>query len=829
MIPRRVTAITLLSAACLVGLLSVPPARSQAPAPGHIAPGYIAAGHIATGHIAADLAAALNSTALDPAQCYRIRDVILTREDARLYLTDGYLIFGKPVNGAPVTAVFSADTDGGDAEILMLPPDRAERRSLAAYTGAPTLDEHFTGAIFVFSGADDRAQFDEIRHRPGVRNAPDVGTLLAERWNQRVATAMSGLESRVALDLLGPRGKDGFFQAFILGRKLGTFDLAWDPRSYEQLSTGQVVTRNSHAWWDTWTSFPGRSRRNAPEPEPEVKVLSYRIEAALDSGLNLRCVTRIRIRATDASRTVIPFDLSSQMRATAALIDGAPAELYQRESAKNAAAEAIVNASGNDLLLIVPPHPLDPGSEHELEIRHEGHVITDRGNGVYFVGARGVWYPNRGAQFATYDVTYSYPKDLSLVAAGVVKEDRIEGDRHITRRVPSGPLRLLAFNLGQFERRQIERNGIAVEIFSNSEIENAIHAGQTTVITVPTAPARAGRGARPSTSMAGNLTVPEPAPVSQLEHIAQDVADAIDFYRARFGPPPLDNLEVSPVPGTFGQGFAGMLYLSTLSYLPATSQPLSTMSPYEQAFYGELLRAHETAHQWWGNIVTTASYHHEWLLEALANYSALLFLESHKGPRFTDGILDAYRSQLIAKGPDGIEAEAEGPLVSGRRLESSANPNAWNAVAYGKGTWVLHMLRRRMGDAQFLKMLAELRRRFAFKDLATEDFRLLCAEFLPPKSEDPKLEDFFDVWVYGTGIPGIKLNYSVKGTQLTATVTQTGVPDDFSVIVPVEIQTGRGKLTRQIRTASEPVTITVPVAAATAKATLDPASSVLRR
>jgi hypothetical protein len=67
------------------------------------------------------------------------------------------------------------------------------------------------------------------------------------------------------------------------------------------------------------------------------------------------------------------------------------------------------------------------------------------------------------------------------------------------------------------------------------------------------------------------------------------------------------------------------------------------------------------------------------------------------------------------------------------------------------------------------------------------------------------------------------------GYELTATVTQSDVPDDFSVLIPVEIQTGRGKVVKEIRTSSEPVTITVPVTLQTAKAVLDPAMSVLRR
>ena len=80
-----------------------------------------------------------------------------------------------------------------------------------------------------------------------------------------------------------------------------------------------------------------------------------------------------------------------------------------------------------------------------------------------------------------------------------------------------------------------------------------------------------------------------------------------------------------------------------------------------------------------------------------------------------------------------------------------------------------------MGDAQFTKMLAELRRRYEWKTIDTEQFRLLCAEFLPKGSPDPKLENFFDQWVYGTGLPALKLTYSVKGKpgalKLTGTVT----------------------------------------------------------
>jgi aminopeptidase N len=127
-------------------------------------------------------------------------------------------------------------------------------------------------------------------------------------------------------------------------------------------------------------------------------------------------------------------------------------------------------------------------------------------------------------------------------------------------------------------------------------------------------------------------------------------------------------------------------------------------------------------------------------------------------------------------------------------------------------------------------MLAEARRRYEFKTMTTEDFRELCAEFLPKGSADPKLADFFDQWVYGTGMPTIKLTYSVSGRRLSGTIMQSDVPDNFTVTIPVEIRVGNGKpVVKQVRTSSGSVKFTAEVAGPGAKATLDPGMSVLRR
>ena len=48
---------------------------------------------------AADVSRAIRENSFDRDECYRVRDLTLVKEDIRIYLTDGYLIFSKPVAG----------------------------------------------------------------------------------------------------------------------------------------------------------------------------------------------------------------------------------------------------------------------------------------------------------------------------------------------------------------------------------------------------------------------------------------------------------------------------------------------------------------------------------------------------------------------------------------------------------------------------------------------------------------------------------------------------------------------------------------------------------
>ena len=779
---------------------------------------------------AADTARAVRENSFDREECYRVRDLTFIKEDIRLYLTEGHLIFSKPIAGHRIAAVFSADVEGGDGEVILFPPDRAERRSLAAFVDAPNLDQHIRAVVLLFTGDVYEQLKAQMAANPGNRKAPEVAPLLDEQWGPVLRNLGTSYQVRLTLDLLGAPARGGIFAALFSSTKLGNFDIVYDPDNAEQILAGQVTNRENRTYFDTWTSFPARSTRKDPKPMVhDAELHDYRIDATVTPDLSLNVVTRVKLRV-NVPLPVVNFDIAREMSVSEVRVDGAPAEVLQGESVR-----VNLTRGGNNLFLVVPAEPLRPGRDYEFEFRHSGKVIHDAGGHVFYVSARGNWYPASGLRFTSYDLTFRFPREYDLVGAGDVVEDRTEGDTRMVRRRTSAPIRIAAFNLGDYLHARLERGGYVVDVCANRKLEPALQPNPAAVPgTLPTAGGIARH--RPDALERAIPAVERvPSPIEHLQALADEVASAMEFMASKFGPPALPHLTVSPIPGTFGQGFPGLIYLSTLSYfksLPGTRLNGSPVSA--EIFFGDVLQAHETAHQWWGNRVTAATYRDNWLMEALANVSALLYLEKRRGTHSVEQMLDSYRMSLLAKSESGQPVDSAGPIVLGMRLENSQEPRAWRTITYGKGSWIMQMLRARMGNDRFLAMLAELAKRYDRKEITTEEFRLLAAGFLPPKSDDPKLESFFEQWVYGTGIPGMKLSYAVKGVapnvKLTGTLTQSGVDEDFSAAVPVEIQIARGKsITQWVRSADGPVTFTVPLKAAPLKVTLDPHYAVLRK
>src|ERR1043166_6783111 len=176
--------------------------------------------------------------------------------------------------------------------------------------------------------------------------------------------------------------------------------------------------------------------------------------------------------------------------------------------------------------------------------------------------------------------------------------------------------------------------------------------------------------------------------------------------------------------------------------------------------FDEFFRAHEVAHQWWGNGVQPVSYRDAWLSEGMATFSGLWYVQTarrHNDEYFK--FLDQYRSDIHDDHDDA------GPIWIGYR---NASPNArrgYDIMIYEKGAWVLHMLRimlldlGTMKEDRFTETLRDFYQSYHGSTATTDDFRGVVE-----RHAGIPMDWFFDEWVKGTSIP----SYNVAWTSQPA-------------------------------------------------------------
>ncbi|MBI9073577.1 MAG: M1 family metallopeptidase [Melioribacteraceae bacterium] len=151
---------------------------------------------------------------------------------------------------------------------------------------------------------------------------------------------------------------------------------------------------------------------------------------------------------------------------------------------------------------------------------------------------------------------------------------------------------------------------------------------------------------------------------------------------------------------------------------------------------------HELAHHWWGNAVGPMSWKDVWLNEGFATYSEALYYEHESG---RNSLISTMNSKF-SKYYDKRLYDTEGSLFSG--------------TIYNKGAWVLHMLRREVGDENFFKILRNYFETYKYKNASTNDFIKVCENI-----SDKNLKQFFEQWVT-IGSEVLQIEYSWKFNQI---------------------------------------------------------------
>ena len=192
----------------------------------------------------------------------------------------------------------------------------------------------------------------------------------------------------------------------------------------------------------------------------------------------------------------------------------------------------------------------------------------------------------------------------------------------------------------------------------------------------------------------------------------------------------------------------------------------------------EDLIAHEIAHQWFGNSATEKSWNHIWLSEGFATYLANVYLEEKYGEEKRQERMANERSEVIA-----YFKRKQWPVVNPpvERLMQLLNDNS-----YQKGSWILHMLRHKLGDEVFWKSIRKYYERYRDSIALTEDLKNVFEE-----ESGQQLDDFFAQWLYQPGHPQLNASWERAGNTYSIVLVQKqAIPFEFEIELEAVLKGG---------------------------------------
>jgi hypothetical protein len=861
----RIPAKPLLLFVLALALFAAPLGRGQSPADtADPSPTTQTGTVVPPGRSAETLYMQLRSVGLDKSRVYAIRDATLNRPGFQITFDDGTIAFTEDVAGRVTGAFFE-----GEGEVLLVPRDQAERASMMLFTGAAILEERFVTGYLRFNDET----FGELQ--PALRPAGDPAQFVSE-WNEmaRHLAQVDSLRLLLSFSKLLPSPVEGppadekskgigeddrMLHARLQGRNLSAFDLCFDSLAAEQVWAGQLKTAGGESYYDMWASFspvPGQAKAGdatgtmgEEAKGEEIEVSQYRVLAQVEPPTKLNVDAALQLEVRQGGQRAVLFELSRFLSIQSVQADGHPVEFIH-----NTALEGTqIARRGNDLVAIIFPRSLRAGEKIELDFVYGGEVLSEAGAGLLYVGARGTWYPNRGLEMSKFDLRFRYPEGWTLVATGKRVEDKPQhlppGDQE-SHWVSERPMPVAGFNMGKYSRVAARAGDVQVEAYATPGVERSFpRAPEEEETRQPVLPFPTRRMPAPVPV----VTLP-PSPARNAQAVAASSARAVEFLARRFGPYPYSSLALTQMPGDLSQGWPSLIFLSSFSFLTAEEKSQLRLSSVARSLSNSVI-AHETAHQWWGDLVSWSSYRDQWLFEALANYSSLVLLESDSPAQFHE-VMEKYRQDLLAKNKDGLPLADAGPVTLGLRLTSSHFPSGYETVSYGRGAWLFHMLRCMMRDADrknsgrswqgsdagsdesFWRALRTIRERYQEKSLTTQDLLHGFEEELPRSlwfEGQKSLDWFYRGWVNGTALPRLELQEVKYGGKpgaffVTGTIAQTDGPQDLVTVVPVyAVLSGKNILLGQVFADGPETSFRLPVPPGARKVVLDPYQTVLTR
>ena len=428
---------------------------------------------------------------------------------------------------------------------------------------------------------------------------------------------------------------------------------------------------------------------------PTLNITGYTIDAELDPSTHHLAAKAVVAFTAPESMELVSFGFHPALKVTSITDDGGKLLTGER--------------SADGTIRVSPAAPFMPGQVNRWTFVYEG-MITSNDDG-----------PVEGLKLAAIQepITYLlYPARWFPTTGYLI--DRFTAEMHI--RVPKG-MRVFASGSTGAPKPVKLANGKDGDQFDFNWSKPGFPG---TII--------AGRYVGPITAGPGNvkvyLTVARQASGNE---VAQTAAKEYDFFTDSFGSPESSHLNVVEIPD---------------DTLPAVWAPelAAVLGSRIADKSGVRLLANTIAHQWWGSQVSPRTMNDAWIMNGMARYGELMYLEDQSGKSALRAALQDVAAGALAY--DTI------PLSSAGRL-GPFSPE-FQSMTLEKGAMVFHMLRWEVGDKAFLATLKGALSQYTDASIRTTDFIKVA-----DAQSDQQLTAFFAQWIDGTGAPQFTNKYAI--------------------------------------------------------------------
>ena len=697
------------------------------------------------------------------------------------HLESGTVRWMRPVDlGDPALETTTGIVFEGSGRFRMEVPDVVElehlRRS-AEDESLEGLDVRFDQMVLRFSQPEvaEVLAFASGAPEGGVYSQDPLAADRAEHWLER---RRQDLDARIVAARLS--AGDAYLRAAMRTEAYDWIEYVFDGLDAEEVYL--AVFRKLNGFVEEWVRLDRAADRQPdgrPAPDPALRLDLQHLDVEVDLTKAAKTLSplgkgEIQPRLADfvvttdyiarrdlgGALSLALTPLASVRRVERITSDGAVELQFLRHQLGKTL--SLMSEDFNDWQLVVLlDEPVSAGDELVLRFDYELEVLNYVSDISWHPGE-----PNAVLDRSTADLELLARKKDEVRAMGTpVVEGEEEGDTRRWHYRVERPARMVTFSFAEtFHEETVEQEGVpGVTAFANY----------------------GGRKAR-----------------AKAHNVAADVSNSVNFFQQIFRQPlPTDHLYATAIFGGHGQSFDGFLHLAEGTFLLESKGP------------SELFRAHEAAHQWWGHTVAPATYRDYWLSEALAEYSAILFLQvalGEDGQDAYDEIIEVYSgmvkgrlekaSRYVRFGAfqDNDKFRARiGPTGIGYRASTSETPGGYTTQVYVKGAVVMHMLRTCLrsltkSDEVFFEILQDFLATHGGGAATTADFVAMVEKHAPGE-----WGWFFDQWIHGTAIPTYRWSHEVTQqggkTILRLDIEQEGVPEGFRMPVPVQLAFGKSR------------------------------------